>query len=72
MTQQEWDELGEHGTSRMSPSKLPIMFGMVLEDATPEERTTMMGVLPGPVRLLMRTYGAWRYGRYLRSVRGGA
>jgi len=72
MTQQEWDELGEHGTSQMSPSQLPIMFGMVLEDATPEERTTMMGVLPRPVRLLMRTYGVWRYGRYLRSVRGRA
>ena len=72
ITQQEWDELGEHGTSQMSPSQLPIMFGMVLEDATPEERTMMMGVLPGPVRLLMRTYGAWRYRRYVRSVRGAA
>jgi hemerythrin-like domain-containing protein len=72
MTQAEWDELGEHGTSQMSPSQLPIMFGMVLEDATPDERIAMMGVLPGPVRLLMRTYGAWRYRRYVKSVRGAA
>jgi hemerythrin-like domain-containing protein len=70
ITQAEWDELGEHGTSQMSPSQLPILFGMVLEDATPDERTLMMGVLPSPVRLLMRTYGAWRYRRYVRSVRG--
>ena len=72
ITQQEWDELGEHGTSQMTPSQLPIMFGMVLEDATPDERAAMIAILPAPVRLLMRTYGAWRYRRYVRSVRGAA
>ena len=72
ITQAEWDELGEHGTSQMSASQLPLMFGMVLEDATPEEREAMIAILPAPVRLLMRTYGAWRYRRYVSSVRGGA
>jgi iron-sulfur cluster repair protein YtfE (RIC family) len=70
VTQAEWDELGQHGTSRMTPSQLPLMFGMVLEDATPDERALMMNVLPAPVRLVMRTYGAWRYRRYLKAVRG--
>ena len=72
ITQAEWDELSEHGTSKMSPSQLPLMFGMVLEDATPKERVSMMAILPAPVRLLMRTYGAWRYRRYVSAVRGGA
>jgi hypothetical protein len=48
------------------------MFGMVLEDATPEEREAMIAILPAPVRFLMRTYGAWRYRRYVSSVRGEA
>ncbi len=72
VTQQEWDELGEHGTSKMTPGQLPLMFGMVLEEATPEEHRMMMGVLPLPAQLLMRTYGVWRYRRYVRSVRGAA
>jgi hypothetical protein len=46
------------------------MFGMVLEDATPQERAMMMGVVPAPVRLLLRTVGAWQYRRYVTSVRG--
>ena len=72
ITQAEWDELGEHGTSQMSASQLPLLFGMGLEDATPEEREAMIAILPAPVRLLMRTYGAWRYRRYVSSVRGEA
>jgi hemerythrin-like domain-containing protein len=70
VTQVEWDELGQHGFGQMTPSQLPLMFGMVQEDATPDERATMMSVLPAPVRLLMRTYGAWRYRRYVSAVRG--
>jgi hemerythrin-like domain-containing protein len=72
VTQEEWDELGQHGTSGMTPSQLPLMFGMVMEEATPEEHDMMMAVLPAPARLLMRTYGAWRYRQYVRAVRGAA
>jgi hemerythrin-like domain-containing protein len=72
VTQAEWDELGEHGTSRMRAAQLPLMFGMVLEEATPEEHAMMMDVLPAPARLLMRTYGVWRYRRYVSAVRGAA
>ena len=43
---------------------------MVLEEATPEERTRLLGVLPAPVRLLVRTVFARRYRRYVRRVRG--
>lgn len=70
VTQQEWDELGEHGTSEMRPAQLPLMFGMVLEEATPQEHDMMMSVLPAPARFLMSTYGVWRYRRYVSAVRG--
>ncbi|HEY5788846.1 MAG TPA: hemerythrin domain-containing protein [Microlunatus sp.] len=66
----EWAALGHHGTSEMDKADLPILFGMVLEDATSEERVMMLSALPLPVRLLLRTVGAWQYRRYVRRVRG--
>jgi hemerythrin-like domain-containing protein len=66
----EWAALGEHGMAGMDKADLPILFGMVLEDATAQERALMMGTLPVPVRLLLRTVGAWQYRRYVRAVRG--
>ena len=38
----------------MTPSQLPIMFGLVLEDADAEERARMLGTLPPPIRLLLQ------------------
>ncbi len=70
LTQIEWAALGQHGTSEMDKADLPILFGMVLEDATTEERVMMLSALPVPIRLLLRTVGAWQYRRYVRRVRG--
>ena len=72
VTPQEWARLGEHGVAGTRRSHLPIMFGIVLEDADPHERAEMAATLPAPVRLLLRTWGAWRYRRYVRAVRGAA
>ena len=54
----------------MEKADLPILFGMVLEDATPQERAAMLSGLPVLVRLVLRTVGAWQYRRYVRAVRG--
>ena len=69
VTQEEWAGLGEHGMAKVKKSELPILFGSMLEEATPEERTLMLGIVPGPVRLLVRTVFAWQYRRYIRRVR---
>ena len=69
VTAAEWNQMGEHGKDSMSPSQLPIMFGLVLEDADDEERATMLGNLPLPIRLLLRTIGAWQFRRYVRRLR---
>jgi iron-sulfur cluster repair protein YtfE (RIC family) len=69
VTQEEWNALGEHGLGQVDKSQLPIMFGAILEDATPEERTMMLSLVPPPVRLLMRTVFAWQYRRYITRVR---
>ena len=69
VTAAEWNRMGEHGKDAMTPAQLPIMFGLVLEDADDEERARMLGNLPLPVRLLLRTVGAWQFGRYARRLR---
>jgi hemerythrin-like domain-containing protein len=71
LTQDEWASIGQAGVAKMTRSELPLMFGAVLEGATPEERAEILAVLPAPVRLLMRTWGMRRYGRYITRVRGG-
>jgi hemerythrin-like domain-containing protein len=70
LSQEEWAALGQAGVAKMTTAQLPIMFGMVIEDATPEERKEMLGDLPLPVRLLLRTWGARTYRRYINRVRG--
>jgi hypothetical protein len=65
----EWDSLGEHGKDSMSARQLPLMFGAILEEADDEERQRMLAHLPAPVRLVMRTMGAWQYRRYITDVR---
>jgi iron-sulfur cluster repair protein YtfE (RIC family) len=69
---EEWDELGQHGIAAMTRSQLPLMFGAVLEEATPEETVEMLAKLPLPVRLLARTVFLPRYRRYVRRVRAAA
>ena len=69
VTQDEWNALGEHGVAKMEKSQLPLMFGAMLEEATPEERTMMLALVPPPVRLLVRTVFAWQYRRYVTKVR---
>ena len=70
ITAAEWNSLGEHGRGSISPKLLPLLFGSMLEDADPAEQAMMLHPLPLPVRLLMRTWGARSYRRYIRRVRG--
>jgi nitrate reductase assembly molybdenum cofactor insertion protein NarJ len=70
VTVAEWDSLGEHGIEKMTRSQLPLLFGALLEECTPEERRAMLAKLPLPVRLLVRTVGARQYRRFVSRVRG--
>ena len=69
ITQEEWNALGQHGTERMTKAQLPLMFGALLEEATPEERKFMLALVPFPVRVLLRTVFAWQYRRRITQVR---
>lgn len=70
ITVEEWNSLGEQGMDEMDQKQLPILFGAILEECTPEERRAMLAKLPLPVRVLLRTIGARQYRRYVRRVRG--
>ena len=70
LTVAEWNQLGQHGKDAMSPKQLPILFGLVLEEADGEERARLLGNLPAPIRLLLRTVGAWQFTRYVKRLRG--
>jgi iron-sulfur cluster repair protein YtfE (RIC family) len=69
VTQEEWNQLGEHGMDKVEKSQLPLLFGAMLEEATPEEKTLMLTLVPPPVRILVRTVFAWQYRRYVKKVR---
>ena len=69
MSPQEWEAVGQHGFSEIDRADLPILFGMLIEDATPEERKEMFARLPLPARMYLRTVGAWQYRRYIKAVR---
>ncbi len=71
LTQAEWNEMGEHGSKGMSMKELPIMFGAVVEDTTPEEKAEIFKIVPLPVQILLRTVFARQYRRYISRVRNG-
>ncbi len=70
VTAEEWAAVGEAGVAKMTRAELPLMFGAVLEDATPAERTALLRALPLPARVLMRVWGAGHYRRRITAVRG--
>ena len=69
VTQEEWNELGQHGIEKVTKAQLPLMFGALLEEATPPERKMMLSLVPIPVRVLLRTVFAWQYRRWITRVR---
>ena len=71
VTQAEWNELGEHGAGQTRKKLLPILFGAVAEEATPEEMVRILSTVPAPIRFLPRTVFARHYQRYISRVRNG-
>jgi hypothetical protein len=69
ITQAEWHALGEYGKSGLPKGRKGfIAIGAVLEDATPDERVRFLGLLPAPVRLMHRLFGAGIHRRHLASM----
>ena len=69
VTQDEWNEIGQHGIADMTKAQLPLMFGMILEEATPDEAADLYASVPPPVRLLTKLVFLPMYRRYVTKVR---
>ena len=69
ITEKEWASLGDHMVASTPKLTLLTLFGLVLEDATPAERATLLSVLPAPVRGIWHVIGRPRYARHIRRVR---
>jgi hemerythrin-like domain-containing protein len=66
----EWAALGEHFVATTPKTQLLIFLGAVLEEATLDERTALLGAMPWVARLAWRSVGRRRYASYVRRVRG--
>ena len=49
-----------------------VLFGYLLEQTSPSERQTMLGVLPPPVRLVYKAVGRRKHAKESDRIRAGA
>lgn len=72
LTVAEW-EAAQKAAAGAMPSGLRtpmLMAGIILEDATPDERSWFMHELPAPARPLWRLLGRRIYATHVRTIRG--
>lgn len=73
ITSAEWAEVGKRGMASIPPKRRLVFLAHILEDATPEERTTFLTThVPPPVRLAYRLLGRRQHRRETTSLRGSA
>lgn len=72
LTKAEWAELGDRGKDSMpkSPRKALVVLAAILLDASPQERSRFLTMLPVPVRMLYRIVGQRTYRSELHRLRG--
>lgn len=72
VTQEEWDALGKHAAAQIPRKKRKIAVGMLLEPLDETDRAHMMGVHPGPVRMLSPFLIERPWKKYAATLRTGA
>ncbi|MBG6105996.1 hypothetical protein IW249_006410 [Micromonospora vinacea] len=68
LTDKEWAEVGAAAMASMPKSLLPMAFGMVLRDGTPEYVAGLKAVVPGPAWFVLSRIGPGAYTRYARRL----
>jgi hemerythrin-like domain-containing protein len=71
LTQQEWDEMAQHGVAWIPRNKRGIAFGMILEPLGEADRALMMRALPAPVRMLYPFLIDRPWKKYAATLRNG-
>lgn len=70
ITPAEWTEVGKRGMASIPPKRRLVFLAHILEDATPEERSTFLTThVPPPVRLAYRLVGRRQHRRETTSLR---
>ena len=67
----EWNALGESVQQGQSKSRLLLILGLMLEDATPSTKKISLQP-PVYARAVWHTLGVASYRRYVRRVRAGS
>jgi hypothetical protein len=67
----EWLQLGLRAAGWIPLTRMAVLLGALLEDATPQERQNLLAKVPGPARLLFRMVGREQYAREMRVLREG-
>lgn len=69
LTEDEWNAQGDHFVQHTPKSKILTLLGVVLEDATPDERAEFLSGLPAPARGFWRLYGERHHAARMRRLR---
>ncbi len=64
LTEKEWQKVGGSGLKKMSFGQLKVAFGMILNDAGPEQVKIMRDTLPRPAWTLFSLTGPRAYLKY--------
>jgi hemerythrin-like domain-containing protein len=71
LTPAEWRAVGERGQEGIPKgAKAFVSLGGLLEDATPQERTRFLALLPLPARVMWRVVGKGIYRREVARIHG--
>lgn len=68
LTADEWADVGNKGLVNVPRSKVPVLFGMLLQDATSEQHALFKEAIPTPVFAVMSRLGPSSLKRYRRKV----
>jgi hemerythrin-like domain-containing protein len=68
LTEKEWQKVGGSGLKKMSFGQLKVAFGMILDDAGPEQVTIMRDTLPRPAWTFFSLTGPRAYTKYARRL----
>jgi hemerythrin-like domain-containing protein len=71
LTQQEWDDLGDHAVAQIPRKQRGIAFGMILDPLNEDERAYMKRGLPAPVRVLSPLMIDRPWKKYAYTLRSG-
>ena len=70
LTEKEWKKVGGSGLKKMSFGQLKVAFGMILNEATPDQVKIMRDTIPLAPWTLFSVVGPRAYAKYAQRLRG--